>query len=83
MLARVFAYLPSFLFQILDFIYCTVLIFIFRSILNGVTLKTINTILLRTQELVGRRERRTFSRLDISITTINCCEDPMIYTCKF
>ena len=37
-LARTFAYLPSFFSQILDLIYWTVLIFI----LNGVTLKTSN-----------------------------------------
>ena len=35
-LARVFAYLPPFTFQILDFTYKTVLIFIF----DGVTVKT-------------------------------------------
>ena len=38
-LARVFAYLPSFFSQILDLIYWTVLIFLFWSSLNGVTLK--------------------------------------------
>ena len=41
-LARVFVYLPSFYFQILDLIYLTVFIFLFWSILNGVTLKTSN-----------------------------------------
>ena len=41
-LARVFAYLPSFHFQILDLIYWTLLIFLFWSILNGMTLKTSN-----------------------------------------
>ena len=41
-LARVFVYLPSFYFQILDLVYWTVLIFLFWSILNGVTLKTSN-----------------------------------------
>ena len=41
-MARVFAYLPSFFSQILDLIYWTVLIFLFWSILNGVTLKTSN-----------------------------------------
>ena len=40
-LARVFAYLPPFISQILDFIYWTVLIFLL-FILNGVTLKTSN-----------------------------------------
>ena len=41
-LERVFAYLPPFISQILDFISTTVLIFILISILNGVTLKTSN-----------------------------------------
>ena len=44
-LARVFAYLPPFISQILDFIYCTVLIFILIC-LNGVTLKTSNCSIL-------------------------------------
>ena len=41
-LAKVFVYLPPFIFQIPDFIYWTVFIFLFWSILNGVTLKTSN-----------------------------------------
>ena len=41
-LARVFAYLPSFFSQILDLIYWKVLIFLFWSIFNCVTLKTSN-----------------------------------------
>ena len=45
-LARGFAYLPSFYFQILDLIDRTVFIFLFWSILNGVTLKTSNTCIL-------------------------------------
>ena len=43
--ARVFVYVPSFISQILDFIYRTRierLWFLFWSILNGVTLKTSN-----------------------------------------
>ena len=42
-LARVFVYLPPFIFQILDFICQMVLIFILIY-LNGVTLKTSNSV---------------------------------------
>ena len=60
-LARVFAYLPPFISQILDFIYWTVLIFI-RSILNGVTLKTSNSdcrviVASLKQNTAGKKER--------------------------
>ena len=60
-LATVFAYLPPFTFQILDFIYWTVLIYIW-SILNGVTLKTGNSghrviVASLKQNTAGKNER--------------------------
>ena len=60
-LARVFVYVPPFISQILDFIYWTVLIFIW-SILNGVTLKTSNSdcgviVASLKQNTAGKKER--------------------------
>ena len=52
-LVRVFVYLPSFFSQILDFIFWTVLIYIFRSILNDMTLKTTKYVLISNQSRDG------------------------------
>ena len=52
-LARGFAYLPSFYFQILDLIYY---VFDFlKSILNGVTLKTSNSLMIKTLCFINAR----------------------------
>ena len=68
-LARVFAYLPPFISQILDFIYWTVLIFL--SILNGVTLKTSNMFALLEIARIYKA-RKLFADLQRPI----CYKDP-------
>ena len=89
-LARVFAYLPSFFSQILDLIYWTVLILI----LNGTTLKTSNCF----SQLFGKFCSKvcctfTCTALSLSDSAGQCSEGnyrdstsisfPEIYTCRF
>ena len=68
-LAGVFAYLPSFYFQILDLIYSTVLIFLFSSILNGVSLKISN---LKTPAFRFRVDGKRFENGAFKVIPQSC-----------